>query len=81
MLENYCYDKTDLDFYFGIFTENEQMIKKIKKLDKDIDNIFEKFSKSSEYWIYKYNINTEKDSPEEIAEAMVNLYNLLRENL
>ena len=81
LLENYCYDKTDLNFYFGIFTENEQMIKKIKKLDKDIDNIFEKFSKSSEYWLYQYKINTEKDSPEEIAEAMIKLYNLLKENL
>ena len=48
LLENYCYNNTDLYFYFGIYTDNEQMIKKIKKLDKDIDNIFERFSKSSE---------------------------------
>ena len=81
LLENYCYNNTDLYFYFGIYTDNEQMIKKIKKLDKDIDNIFERFSKSSEYWIYKYDINIEKDSPEEIAEVMIKLYNLLKENL
>lgn len=80
-LESHCYNNTDVEFYFGIYTENEQAIKKIKKLDKDIDNIFEKFSKSSEYWIYQYNINTEEDNPEEIAEAMIKLYNLLKDNL
>ena len=68
-------------FYFGIYTDDVELIKQIKKLDKNINNIFEKFYKDSSGWIYKYDINTEKDSPEEIAEAMINLYNLLKENL
>ncbi|WP_300720846.1 PD-(D/E)XK nuclease family protein [uncultured Brachyspira sp.] len=43
---------TDIDFHFGIYTENERTIKKIKKLDEEINNIFEKFSKDSSGWIY-----------------------------
>ena len=68
-------------FYFGIYTDDVELIKQIKKLDKNINNIFEKFYKDSSGWIYQYNINTEKDRPEEIAEAMINLYNLLKNKL
>lgn len=68
-------------FYFGIYIDDVELIKQIKKLDKNINNIFEKFSKDSSGWIYKYDINTEEDSPEKIAEAMIKLYNLLKENL
>lgn len=67
--------------YFGIYTDDVELIKQIKKLDKNINNIFEKFSKDSSGWIYKYNINIEEDNPEKIAEAMIKLYNLLKENL
>ncbi|MEI0798475.1 PD-(D/E)XK nuclease family protein [Brachyspira intermedia] len=67
--------------YFGIYTDDVELIKQIKKLDKNINNIFEKFSKDSSGWIYKYNINIEEDNPEKIAEAMMKLYNLLKENL
>lgn len=68
-------------FYFGIYTDDVELIKQIKKLDKNINNIFEKFSKDSSGWIYKYDINTEEDSPEKIAEAMIKLYNLLKDKL
>lgn len=67
--------------YFGIYTDDVELIKQIKKLDKNINNIFEKFSKDSSGWIYKYNINIEEDNPEKIAEAMIKVYNLLKENL
>lgn len=68
-------------FYFGIYIDDVELIKQIKKLDKNINNIFEKFSKDSSGWIYKYDINTEEDSPEKIAEAMIKLYNLLKDKL
>ncbi|MEI0684588.1 PD-(D/E)XK nuclease family protein [Brachyspira pilosicoli] len=51
-----------------------------EKLNIKINEIFNKFYENKNY-VYRYDIDTEKDSPEEIAEAMIKLYNLLKENL
>ncbi|ADG72631.1 PD-(D/E)XK nuclease family protein [Brachyspira murdochii] len=81
ILESFYHkNNNNTQFYFGIYTESEDSKIKIKKLEEKINKIFTRFEED-EYWIYWAYIDTEKDSPEEIAEAMINLYNLLKENL
>ena len=71
-------------FFLHIYLYNLNDNKKYnilrKKLNLEINKIFCKFYEDKNY-VYRYNIDTEKDSPEEIAEAMIKLYNLLKENL
>lgn len=62
------------------FNDNKKYNILRKKLNLEINKIFCKFYEDKNY-VYRYNIDTEKDSPEEIAEAMMKLYNLLKENL
>ena len=78
ILESFYHKNNDTEFYFGIYTKSEDS--KIKKLSEDINKIFGRFEED-EAWIYWAYIDTEKDSPEEIAEVMIKLYNLLKENL
>lgn len=67
---------------FGIVDKFDKMKSKIKNSNFDIKSIFNKIDEHNNgYWIYWAYIDTEKDSPEEIAEAMINLYDLLKENL
>ena len=65
-------------FQFSIYTDNEKSYKKLKNKESSIKEIFSNFEEADPYVYY---IDTEKDSPEEIAEAMIKLYNLLKENL
>ncbi|WP_157150710.1 PD-(D/E)XK nuclease family protein [Brachyspira sp. SAP_772] len=65
-------------FQFSIYTYNEKSYKKLKNKESSIKEIFSNFEEANPYVYY---IDTEKDSPEEIAEAMIKLYNLLKENL
>ncbi|WP_418235794.1 PD-(D/E)XK nuclease family protein [Brachyspira pulli] len=65
-------------FQFSIYTDNEKSYKKLKNKESSIKEIFSNFEEGNPYVYY---IDTEKDSPEEIAEAMIKLYNLLKENL
>lgn len=65
-------------FQFSIYTDNEKSYKKLKNKESSIKEIFSNFEEGNPYVYY---IDTEKDSPEEIAEAMMKLYNLLKENL
>lgn len=68
-------------FQFSIYSysyKNEKSYKKLKNKESSIKEIFSNFEEANPYVYY---IDTEKDSPEEIAEAMIKLYNLLKENL
>ncbi|WP_420535807.1 PD-(D/E)XK nuclease family protein [Brachyspira pilosicoli] len=68
-------------FQFSIYSDsdkNEKSYKKLKNKESSIKEIFSNFEEANPYVYY---IDTEKDSPEEIAEAMIKLYNLLKENL
>ncbi|MBW5381991.1 PDDEXK-like family protein [Brachyspira pilosicoli] len=68
-------------FQFSIYSDpdkNEKSYKRLKNKESSIKKIFSNFE---EAYPYAYHIDTEKDSPEEIAEAMIKLYNLLKENL
>ncbi|MEI0493539.1 PD-(D/E)XK nuclease family protein [Brachyspira intermedia] len=69
-----------LHIYLPNFNDNKKYNILRKKLNLEINKIFCKFYEDKNY-VYRYNIDTEKDSPEEIAEAMIKLYNLLKENL
>ncbi|CRF32369.1 hypothetical protein BRSU_0747 [Brachyspira suanatina] len=68
-------------FQFSIYSDsdkNEKSYKKLKNKESSIKEIFSNFEEGNPYVYY---IDTEKDSPEEIAEAMIKLYNLLKNNL
>lgn len=69
-----------LHIYLPNFNDNKKYNILRKKLNLEINKIFCKFYEDKNY-VYRYNIDTEKDSPEEIAEAMMKIYNLLKENL
>ncbi|WP_295296293.1 PD-(D/E)XK nuclease family protein [uncultured Brachyspira sp.] len=67
---------------FGIVDKSDKMKSKIKNSNFDIKSIFNKIEEWNDgHWIYWAYIDTEKDRPEEIAEAMINLYNLLKNKL
>ena len=71
---------------FGIIGNSDNIKNKINNLnlDSNIENIFNnriKKEHNDNDWIYWADIDTEIDYPEEIAEAMMKLYNLLKENL
>ena len=75
------YNYNSSRFQFSIYSDsdkNEKSYKKLKNKESSIKEIFSNFEEANPYVYY---IDTEKDSPEEIAEAMIKLYNLLKENL
>ena len=78
------YERGDMSCYFGIYTEDENMQIKIrKKLKTSIENIFNDFDKYREegVWIFLYYIDIEKDNPQKIAKAMIDLYELLKKEI
>ena len=78
------YERGDMSCYFGIYTEDKNMQIKIrKKLKTSIENIFNDFDEYREegVWIFLYYIDIEKDKPQEIAEVMIKLYELLKKEI
>ena len=78
------YERGDMSCYFGIYTEDKNMPIKIrKKLKTSIENIFNDFDEYREegVWIFLYYIDIEKDKPQEIAEVMIKLYELLKKEI
>ncbi|WP_020003388.1 PD-(D/E)XK nuclease family protein [Brachyspira innocens] len=73
-------DSFFLHIYLYNLNDNKKYSILIKKLNLEINKIFCKFYEY-EHHVYRYDIDTEKDSPEEIADVMIKLYNLLKENL
>ena len=83
-LESCCNEySSDISYHFGIFTDDSNAITKIiKKLKNSIKSIFSDFEyNENEEWIFVYYINTEKDNPQKIAKAMIDLYELLKKEI
>ena len=85
-LESCCNEySSDISYHFGIFTDDSNAITKIiKKLKNSIKNIFNGFEyeyKERKGWIFIYYINIEKDNPQKIAQAMIDLYELLKKEI
>ncbi|MEI0702438.1 PD-(D/E)XK nuclease family protein, partial [Brachyspira intermedia] len=83
-LYNHTWNSFDLCVYIEI-DENERIYKsiynKLKSLENDNAYIYKFIKTEDKNEFFRYNINIEEDSPEEIAEVMIKLYNLLKENL
>ncbi|WP_288623468.1 PD-(D/E)XK nuclease family protein [uncultured Brachyspira sp.] len=82
-LESY-YENDCISYYFGICTEDENIINQInkKQLKTSIENIFSDFNYTEEdWWIFRSYIDIEKDKPQEIAEVMIKLYELLKKEI
>ena len=83
-LYNHTWNSFDLCVYIED-DENERIYKsiynKLKSLENDNAYIYKFIKTEDKNEFFRYNINIEEDSPEEIAEVMIKLYNLLKENL
>lgn len=81
---NHTWNSFDLCVYIEI-DENERIYKsiynKLKSLENDNAYIYKFIKTEDKNEFFRYNINIEEDSPEEIAEVMIKLYKLLKENL
>lgn len=79
------YENECISYYFGIHTfDNNMLTKIIKKLKNSIKNIFNGFEyeyKERRGWIFRSFINTEKDNPQKIAQAMIDLHELLKKEI
>ena len=78
------YDDNCISYYFGICTDDENIKSQInkKQLKTSIENIFSDFDyKEEDWWIFRSYINTEKDNPQKIAQAMIDLYELLKKEI
>ena len=85
LLESHCNKKGSIEYYFGIWKEYENKQTKIirKKLKNSIQAIFSdfKYRERNPYWIFISYIDIEKDKPQEIAEVMIKLYELLKKEI
>lgn len=82
-LESY-YENDCISYYFGICTEDENIINQInkKQLKTSIENIFSDFNYTEEdWWIFRSYIDIEKDKPQKVAEVMIKLYELLKKEI
>ena len=80
MLES-NYDNNSISYYFAIYTDDENIKIKIKNLKPKIENdVFDKFVENSG-WILYYEIDLQKDNPQKIAKAMIDLYELLKKEI
>ena len=78
------YENDCISYYFGICTEDENIINQInkKQLKTSIENIFSDFNYTEEdWWIFRSYINIEKDKPQKIVKAMIDLYELLKKEI
>ena len=70
-----------ITYHFGVCVgKNDIKIKrKIKNLQEKIKNIFDfEYNENKNLWILDYNENIEKDNPKKVAQAMIDLYELLK---
>ena len=86
LLESACNEYGgDISYYFGIYTCDENIINQInkKQLKTSIDNIFNNFEYeyNEKEWIFLSYINIEKDKPQKIVKAMIDLYELLKKEI
>ncbi|WP_288680952.1 hypothetical protein [uncultured Brachyspira sp.] len=80
MLES-NYENDCISYYFAIYTDDENIKRKIEKLKPKIEkDIFDKFVENSG-WILYYEIDLQKDNPQKIAQAMIDLYELLKKEI
>ena len=78
------YENDCILYYFGICTEDENIINQInkKQLKTSIENIFSDFNYTEEnWWIFRSYIDIEKDKPQKVAEVMIKLYELLKKEI
>lgn len=78
------YENDCISYYFGICTDDESIKSQInkKQLKTSIENIFSDFNYTEEdWWIFRSYINIEKDKPQKIVKAMIDLYELLKKEI
>ena len=74
-------------YYFGILSWEAKLQNKLREKINEIKKIFNKFCIDYNFreckgaWVYYYHIDIDKDKPEEIANAIDKLYELLKKEM
>ncbi|TXJ30869.1 hypothetical protein EPJ69_08505 [Brachyspira aalborgi] len=74
-------------YYFGILSWEDKLQNKLREKINEIKKIFNKFCIDYNFrecegaWVYYYHIDIDKDKPEEIANAIDKLYELLKKEI
>ena len=74
-------------YYFGILSSEAKLQNKLREKINEIKKIFNKFCIDYNFreckgaWVYYYHIDIDKDKPEEIANAIDKLYELLKKEM
>ena len=74
-------------YYFGILSWEAKLQNKLREKINEIKKIFNKFCIDYNFrecegaWVYYYHIDIDKDKPEEIANAIDKLYELLKKEI
>ena len=74
-------------YYFGILSSEAKLQNKLREKINEIKKIFNKFCIDYNFreckgaWVYYYHIDIDKDKPEEIANAIDKLYELLKKEI
>ena len=69
------------EYFIAIYKGNKSTKNKLKKLEGNIKNIFSNLKFNDQEDRYVYWVNVDENSPKEIAQAMIDLYELLKKEI
>ena len=71
----------EAEYFIAIYKGNKSTKNKLKKLEDNIKNIFSNLKFNDQEDRYVYWVNVDENSPKEIAQAMIDLYELLKKEI
>ena len=71
----------EAEYFIAIYKGNKSTKNKLKKLEYNIKNIFSNLKFNDQEDRYVYWVNVDENSPKEIAQAMIDLYELLKKEI
>lgn len=71
----------EAEYFIAIYKGNKSTKNKLKKLEDNIKNIFSNLKFKDQEDRYVYWVNVDENSPKEIAQAMIDLYELLKKEI
>ena len=71
----------EAEYFIAIYKGNKSTKNKLKKLEDNIKNIFSNLKFKDQEDRYVYWVNVDENSPKEIAQAMIDLYELLKKEM
>ena len=71
----------EAEYFIAIYKGNKSTKNKLKKLEYNIKNIFSNLKFKDRECSYVYWVNVDENSPKEIAQAIIDLYELLKKEI